>query len=303
MRVLVTGGCGFIGSHVVRTLLEGGHEVTVVDHAGSPPPGSLFVWGDIRDPEDVAVAMAPGFEAIVHLAARTGVLDSVGGADEAYRTNLLGTQNLLESAQRAGVERFVLASTNAVVGDVGRAVIDEQTPLRPLTPYGATKAACEALMSDYSASYGLKTVALRFTNVYGPGMTEKDSFIARLMRAARDGQDVEIFGDGEQLRDNLFVLDAVAAVDLALKMAHSDALIVGSGRSVSVNRLVALVRSTTGVDIAARHVPPKGGEMPAVIVDNSRARSHGWAPAVDLAAGLSSTWEEFRRVAEPLGLV
>jgi UDP-glucose 4-epimerase len=159
------------------------------------------------------------------------------------------------------------------------------------------------LMSGYAVSYGLKTVALRFTNVYGPGMTEKDSFVARLMKAARDGNEVEVFGDGEQLRDNLYVHDAVAAVELALKAPESDPLIVGTGRSITVNQLVALVRSVTGVDIAARNVPPKAGEMPAVVVDNSRARSRGWAPTVALDTGLRLTWEDFSRVAAPLGQV
>jgi UDP-glucose 4-epimerase len=294
VRVLVTGGGGFIGSSAVQLLVDRGHEVTVLDACELRGAGFRAIQGDIRDPSVVAAALLPGTDAVVHLAARTSVLDSLNGADEAFRTNVVGTHNLLEAARRAGAERFVMASTNAVVGDVGRTTIDERTPLRPLTPYGATKAACEMLMTGYSAAFELKTVALRFTNVYGPGMGAKRSFITRLMRAAASGGAVQIYGDGEQLRDNVFVLDAVAAIELALALPTSDTLIVGSGASVSVNRLVQLASEAFGVAIAATHVAPKPGEMPAVVVDNSRARSRGWAPALDLASGLAVAWDDFR---------
>src|SRR5205807_6345031 len=137
-----------------------------------------------------------------------------------------------------GVSSFILASTNAVVGDVGRSVITEQAALRPLTPYGATKAAAEMLVSCYCAAYGIAGCALRFSNVYGPGMGEKDSFVPRLMRAARDGEGVQVRGDGSMLRDVVDVDDVVQGILTAWQGRHNGPLILGCGRSVTVNGTV-----------------------------------------------------------------
>ena len=192
---------------------------------------------------------------------------------------------------------FLLASTNAVTGDVGRATITEQTPLRPLTPYGATKAAGEMLLAAYTASYGLTGAALRFSNVYGPGMEAKDSFVPRLLRAARDGKGIQIYGDGTQMRDLVHVDDIVAGILLAWKTGHNGPLILGSGESVTVNDIVDAARSVTGAELPAEHVPPKPGEMPAVIVDISAARALGYAPRFDLKAGIATVWPEFSETA------
>ncbi len=150
--------------------------------------------------------------AIVHLAASTSVLRSVERPAQTYADNVAVTQELLELARIRGVSRFLLASTNAVVGDVGTTTITEELPLRPLTPYGATKAACEMLLSGYAGAYGMTTCALRFSNVYGPGMAHKDSFVPRLMRAALSGSTVRIYGDGSQRRDLVHVDDVVRGV-------------------------------------------------------------------------------------------
>ena len=184
-QVLVTGGAGFIGRRVVRALLEMGAEVTVADLREPTEPGVRPVVGDLRDPSVAARAVSPGTDLIVHLAAVTSVLRSVEDPAGTYETNVHATETLLELARNRGVGAFILGSTNAVVGDVGRTVITEQTPARPLTPYGATKAAGEMLLSAYSASYGINGCALRFSNVYGPGMEAKDSFVPRLMRSSR----------------------------------------------------------------------------------------------------------------------
>ncbi len=183
MRVLVTGGSGFIGRNLVNQLLAHDHDVSVVDLV--PFPGEVpCVVGDLRDPEVVAQAVGEGVDGVIHLAALTSVLKSINEPDAVYRTNVLATELLLERCREVGVPRFVLASTNAVVGDVGTSLINEDTPLHPLTPYGATKAAGEMLLAAYAASYGLSAVSLRFTNVYGVGMQAKDSIVARMMRAA-----------------------------------------------------------------------------------------------------------------------
>ena len=292
-RVLVTGGAGFIGRRVVSALLELGADVTVADLREAATPGVRSITGDICDPPVAARAVAPGTDVIIHLAAVTSVLRSVEDPAGTYRLNVGATATLLELARTHGVKNFILASTNAVVGDVGRSVITEQVPLRPLTPYGATKAAGEMLLSAYSAAYGIAGAALRFSNVYGPGMEAKDSFVPRLMRAARDGRGVQIYGDGTQIRDLVHVDDIVAGILTAWRAGYSGPLILGAGESVTVNDIVAAARTVTGAPIPAEHIPPKQGEMPAVIVDISAARALGFEPAYDLTSGIATVWPEW----------
>ena len=295
MHVLVTGGAGFIGGHLVARLRARGDEVSVVDLRLATVEGVRAVQGDIRDRAVVDEAIAGGVDAVVHLAAITSVLQSMNDPMGVFLTNVVGTEHLLERCREAGVARFVLASSNAVVGDVGRRTIDESIAPRPLTAYGATKAAGEMLLSAYAASYAMTTVALRFTNIYGAGMQVKDSVVARMMRAALAGGGIDIYGDGEQLRDYLYVTDAVAAIELGLGVAATDVLTIGFGTSVSMNELYRLACEVTGVAIGARHVPAKPGEMPAVVVDTAKARALGFAPRYTLREGLAATWEDFGR--------
>src|SRR6266536_316561 len=250
-QVLVTGGAGFVGRSVVRALAQQRARVTVVDLQPFPDGDVRSVVGEITDPatRDAAV----------------------------HQANVAATAGLLELARIRGVGRFLLASTNAVVGDVGDATIHEDVPLRPLTPYGATKAAC----------------AMRLTNVYGQGMTHKDSLVARLMRAALDGATVEIYGDGTQRRDFVHVDDVVQGLLLAWRRRCTGSLIIGSGRSISVLDLLDQARRVTGRPLPAVHVAPKPGEMPAVVVDIGRARSLGYEPTVELEDGLLTAWADF----------
>jgi UDP-glucose 4-epimerase len=292
-RVLVTGGAGFIGRRVVRALLAEGHEVTVADLRVFGDPEVRSVVGDLCDPDVPRRAVRPGTDVIIHLAAVTYVLGSVRDPVSTYRLNVDATARLLELARENEVETFLLASTNAVVGDVGRAVITEQTMLRPLTPYGATKAAAEMLLGSYASCYGITGAALRFSNVYGPGMAEKDSFVPRLMRAARDGEGVQVRGDGSMLRDLVHVDDIVQGVLAAWRARHTGPLILGAGRSVSVNDMVATARRVTGAALPAEHVPVGSGEMPAVVLDISAARALGYQPAYDLESGMATVWPEF----------
>jgi UDP-glucose 4-epimerase len=292
-RVLVTGGAGFVGRSVVRALRLAGAQVTVVDLQPFPDGEVTSVVGQITDPSTRDAAVRDGLAGIVHLAAVTSVLRSMEDPAGVYEANVAATAGLLELARARGVERFLLASTNAVVGDVGDATIHEDVPLRPLTPYGATKAACEMLLSGYAGAYGMATCALRLTNVYGQGMTHKDSFVARLMRAARSGGIVQIYGDGTQRRDFVHVDDVVQGLLLAWRRRCTGSLIIGSGRSITVLDLLDQARRVTGRPLPAVHVAPKPGEMPAVIVDIRRARSLGYEPTVALEDGLLTAWTDF----------
>lgn len=294
-RVLVTGAAGFIGRAVVAGLRGRGVAVTAVDR--EPPDGTWddgvhVVTGDLAEQEVCISAFETRPTAVVHLAALTSVLKSVDAPMQTFAQNVTITQVLLELSRGSGVDRFVLASTNAVVGDVGTATITADLPLRPLTPYGATKAACEMLLSAYSGSYGMATAALRFTNVYGPGMSHKDSFVPRMMRAALKDEGVRIYGDGKQRRDLVFIDDVVAGILLALDKRYDGRAIVGSGRSVSVLELVDTVRKVTGRPVPAEHIEAPAGEMPAVVVDITN--DLGYAPTVSLEQGLARTWQYFQ---------
>jgi UDP-glucose 4-epimerase len=288
--------------------MDEGADVTVADKRPFPGVGThgrethgasthgrevRTVIGDLCDPAVVAEAVRPGTDVIIHLAAVTRVLPSIEDPAGTHRVNVDATASLLEQARIRGVGTFVFASTNAVAGDVGRAIISEQIPLRPLTPYGATKAAAEMLVGAYAACYGMTGCSLRFSNVYGPGMQEKDSFVPRLMRAARAGTGVQVYGDGTQVRDLVHVDDIVAGMFLAWRAGFSGPLILGAGESVSVNDMVEAARGVTGSEIPVQNVPAKPGEMPAVILDVSAARALGYEPTHDLKSGLSTVWPEF----------
>jgi UDP-glucose 4-epimerase len=294
-RVLVTGGAGFIGRRVVRALLAEGHEVTVADLRAFPDTDVRTVIGDLCNPDVAARAVQPDTDVIIHLAAVTSVLASVQDPVSTHLLNVDATARLLELARENEAGTFLLASTNAVVGS-GSApgeVITERTVLRPLTPYGATKAAGELLLGSYASCYGITGAALRFSNVYGPGMTAKDSFIPRLMRAARDGDGVKVRGDGSMLRDVVHVDDVVQGILAAWRSGHNGPLILGSGRSVTVNEMVTIARRVTGTLIPAENVPVPPGEMPAVVLDISAAQAIGYRPAYDLEAGMATVWPDF----------
>jgi UDP-glucose 4-epimerase len=294
-RVLVTGGSGFIGRHAVALLAQAGAEVRVVDLVPHPDASVDLVQGDIAEPDVIDAAFAGGRDFVVHLAAKTSVLRSLEQPEETNHTNLIGTAVLLEGARKAGVQALVFASTNAVVGPMDSPAITEAQRLRPMTPYGSTKAAGEMLMWAYTMSYGVRCAYMRLTNVYGPGMQAKDSIVARLMRGIRLGTTFEIYGDGTQVRDYVHVHDVVAAAKLALGDERwQGPTVIGTGHSLSVLEVVEQVRRVTGAEVPVTHGPAKKGEMPAVIVDNAQARSQGWTPQYDFETGVEGVWDEWR---------
>jgi UDP-glucose 4-epimerase len=295
-RVLVTGGSGFIGRHAVAELASAGAHVRVVDLGPHPDLAVDIVQGDIADRDVLEAAFDGGFDHVVHLAAVTSVLRSVEHPDLTFDTNVAGTHLLLEAARAAGVRSLVFASTNAVTGPMDAPAIVETAQLRPLTPYGATKAAGEMLMSAYTASYGVRCVCLRLTNVYGPGMQAKDSIVARLMRAIRLHRTFEIYGDGRQVRDYVHVSDVIAAVRLGFDREDwKGPIVIGTGHSLSVLEVLDTVRQVTGAPLRLEHGPARPGEMPAVIVDPTRARAGGWMPHFDFTTGVRGVWEEWSR--------
>ena len=293
-RVLVTGGSGFIGRQVVAKLTALGACVRIVDLRPHPDPEVEIVLGDIADAATIEAAYDGGVDYVVHLAAVTSVLKSMQQPELTYQTNVAGTHRVLEGAREAGVRAFVMASTNAVTGPMDEPKITERARLRPLTPYGASKAAGEMMMSAYTAVYGVRCTAIRLTNVYGLGMQAKDSIVARLMRAIRLGNGFEVYGDGLQVRDYVNVTDVVSAATLALGDERwSGPVVIGYGESISVLNVIEEVRRVTGAQLIVSHGTARAGEMPAVIVDTANAQALGWKPSLDFHAGVSAVWHEW----------
>ncbi|ACU53956.1 NAD-dependent epimerase/dehydratase [Acidimicrobium ferrooxidans DSM 10331] len=296
---IVTGGSGFIGTAVARALRARGVRVAIVDrNAPQHRELDVFVKGAIEH-ERTWLALATELagehvRALYHFAARTSVLQSVNDPHDVFVSNLVGYENALEFARTHEVASVLFASTNAVVGAGDSGTISERSPLAPLTPYGATKAAGEMLGSAYAASYGIHVASVRLTNVYGPGMWHKDSIVPRLLRHVVGLSEATIYGDGEQVRDFVYIGDVVDAFVRLEELGFVGAVSFGSGTSVSVNELVDLVGDVTGHELRLRHVPAKAGEMPGVSVDLSLARSLGLKADVELAEGLQFAWSDFQ---------
>jgi UDP-glucose 4-epimerase len=281
---------------MVAELAADGAHVRVIDLKPHPDPEVEIVQGDLADPDVLSAALDGGFDAVVHLAAVTSVLRSIEQPELTYRTNVAATHGLLEGARKAGVSALAFASTNAVTGPMEASAITERATLKPLTPYGATKAAAEMLMSAYTAVYGVRCTCLRLTNVYGLGMQAKDSIVARLMRVIRLGGSFEIYGDGTQVRDYVNAADVVSAFRLALSSEDwMGPVVIGAGTSLSVLEVLDAIRKITGAEFEVRHGPAKPGEMPAVVVDPSAAHAKGWSPRFTLEDGLARVWEEWSR--------
>ncbi|MBM4286578.1 MAG: SDR family NAD(P)-dependent oxidoreductase [Deltaproteobacteria bacterium] len=303
--ILITGGAGFIGANLVRSLTSSGCRLKVLDNLSAGRAEDLaglpveFLQGDIRHRTDVAAAMA-GVEAVVHLAADTGVVDSVANPEFNLEVNVRGTFNLLQEAVACQVERFVFASTGgAIMGEVTPPVHEDMVP-RPISPYGASKLAAEGYCSAFWGSYGLKTISLRFSNVYGPFSYHKGSVIAKLFRQVMVGEPITIFGDGEQTRDFVFVADLCEAIRAALEadLPFGQALQLGTGRETSINQLVAMMRQV--VQEASfppvKHVPPRAGEVSRNFVKIDKAKKFlGFDPKTGLLEGLQLTWQWFRQ--------
>lgn len=295
MRAAVTGGAGFIGSHVVDALLARGDDVHVVDNLATGrrenlDPAATLHEHDIRQPLGALFdEIRP--EVVVHLAAQADVGTSVEQPLFDAEVNVLGTLNVLEAARPHGAQLVFSSTGGALYGECPRPA-REDDERRPLSPYGTSKLAGEAYLATWNALHGTRHVILRFGNVYGPRQLAKleGGVVAIFMDRLRAGEDVRIFGDGEQERDFVYVGDVVEAV-LASVGRDGGVYNVGTGEPTSVNTLFDAVRQVAGVDARAEYAEARPGDLLRSVLDVSRTeRELGWRPQVTLAEGLASTW-------------
>ena len=299
--MLVTGGCGFIGVNIAQALLAAGYQPVAYDDCSTGRADDAraagyadLVVADIRDADALAAA-AKGVYAIVHLAARTGVVDSVADPRGDLDVNVTGTLNALLAARDGGAEAFVFASSGAPLGSVDPPG-HEGLAARPLSPYGASKLAGEGLCSAFAGSYGLATAALRFTNVYGPFSYHKGSVVAQFLKLVRDGSPIVVYGDGTQTRDFLYVNDLCSAVLSVLERRPMGELYqLGTGTETSINELVDLLTEIAGAAIDVVREPARAGEVQRAFSDVSKARRElGYDPSTPLPDGLRATYDWFR---------
>lgn len=325
MKWLITGGCGFIGRNLIFNLVrEGGHAIRIVDNlsVGSremlgmvatfaerpasdtadhfPSAGEVeLVVDDILN-EDNALRHAQGADVIVHLAANTGVAPSVEDPRHDCVTNVIGTLNYLESARHNDVDRFILASSGAPLGEVEPPIHEEKAP-HPKSPYGASKLAGEGYCSAYWGSFGVETVALRFGNVYGPFSSHKSSVVAKFIRRAFEGNTLEIYGDGTQTRDFIYTEDLVHAIQKAATVED----IGGEKFQIATNKETTVLELTESLlealeafgvtDVNVEHGPQRTGDVQRNYSDTSKAkRMLRWTAGTPLEEGLKETIAWFK---------
>lgn len=295
MKTLVTGGAGFIGSNLVKLLIENGHEVTVLDNLMSGYEINLqalamkFVRGDVRDAELVK-SLAAGKDAIFHLAASVGNKRSIDHPIQDSEINVLGTLNVLEAARQAHVPKVVYSSSAGVFGELMTLPIREDHPVEPDTPYGSSKLAAEKLCLAYSKLYAIECVCLRYFNVYGPHQ-RYDAYgnvIPIFVHKILSGEPITIFGNGEQTRDFINVRDVARANYAAATTPRVwGAFNLGSGTRITINRLAELLRGCAKSEFRVDHGPKRPGDVRDSLADISKAAKElGFAPSVSMEAGL-----------------
>lgn len=321
-NILITGGAGFVGINLTRHLVKNtGHKITVLDNLSTgnfgllkevveaggkkieyrftPDPGALcFLQMDILQKEAVYRALE-GQQSVVHLAAQTGVIPSLENPEKDAEINITGTLNLLRASVKHKIETFVFASSAAPLGEQ-EPPLDEQKVPRPLSPYGASKLAGEGYCSAFYGSFGLNTVVLRFSNLYGPNSFHKGSVVARFIKQVLNGEAPVIYGDGSQTRDFLYTGDLCRCIAAVLESGGGngagEVFQLGSGTETSVNRLVGLLKEVTGTPFSVLHEPERKGEIRYNYTSIKKARKRfGFHPSTDLKTGLSLTWKWFKK--------
>ncbi|MEN8143687.1 MAG: NAD-dependent epimerase/dehydratase family protein [Gemmatimonadota bacterium] len=303
--VLVTGGAGFIGSHVCEAYLSDGWQVTALDNLSSGrrenvPQGAVFVEMDIRDPDVGPLLAEQRFDLVNHHAAQMDVRRSVEDPRFDASVNLDGLLNLLEESVKSDVKRFVFVSSGGVVyGEPDQLPVSEVAPKKPLSPYGVTKLAGEYYLYYYRMVHGMEYAALRYSNVFGPRQSPhgEAGVVSIFSRRVLDGVPLTVYGDGEQTRDYVYVGDVaranmlVSTMDLAEPASIDDvAFNVGTGRETSVNELFGALMEVAGREVPVERQAERPGEVLRSLLDAEKLRSVGWRPEFELKAALAETY-------------
>jgi UDP-glucose 4-epimerase len=314
LRLLVTGGAGYIGSVVATQLLAAGHEVVVLDnlergHRSAVPDAAQFVLADLRDREALERAVSDGFEGALHFAALSLVGESVSHPERYYRTNVMGTLNLLEVIYARGIPRLVFSSTAAVYGQPDEVPISEQAPPRPTNAYGASKLAVDQMIGAFCIAHGLGAVSLRYFNVAGASGDQGEDhdpethLIPNVLRAVLGiTTHVDVFGtdydtpDGTAIRDYIHIDDLAEAHLLALEGTREGEhriFNLGNGSGFSVREVIEAAREVTGGDVPTREAPRRPGDPPMLVAAGEKIRSElGWKPRKpELTRMIGDAWE------------
>jgi UDP-glucose 4-epimerase len=304
MRILVTGGAGFIGSHLVDAFIAAGHEVVVLDnlwsHGGGRRenlnPRASFIHMDVRDEAVKRVFQEVRPEVVCHHAAQHSV--AIGARDPQFdaNVNIVGTLNVLDAAVATGTRKVIFASSAATYGDVSQMPVDESTLQRPASPYGISKMVVEHYLRFYRSEYGLDFTALRYGNVFGPRQdpSGEAGVIAIFIGKFLAGDEVRIDWDGEQSRDYVYVEDVVRANVAALTRGSGEIYAIGTGQKTSVNEVYAALADISRTEPAIEHAPRRAGDIREVYFNPQKAASDlGWTAETDLVSGMRKTFDYF----------
>ncbi len=307
-KVLVTGGAGFIGSHLVDRLLADGFKVSIMDNLTSGRltnlnPAATFYHSGVTESAVDEVFSREQPDIVFHMAAQVSVTHSARDPVGTAEANILGTLRLLEAARHCGLEKFIFSSTGgAIYGDPEDNPCSEAAPAEPLSPYGISKLLAEQYIDFFHRLYRLNFTNLRYGNVYGPrqDLYGEAGVIAIFAQAMLEGKQPRIFGDGTQERDFVYVDDVVEANMRAIDRGNNRTLNIGTGEGTSVNLLFNTIREILGSYVEPEHRPRRHGEVHKIFLDYTAAREHlGWAPATSLEEGLRKTVEYYRGEASP----
>ena len=321
---LIPGGGGFIGTSLIRHILNISPDanIRILDNlcVGTKedlffatafkeynncdikraPKGVELVVGDIRD-FNTCLSCCTGIDIVVHLAANTGVAPSVENPRQDMETNIIGIFNMLEAARLNNIESFIFASSGAPVGEVEPPITEDKAP-KPVSPYGASKLAGEGYCSAYYRTYGLKTIALRFSNVYGPASHHKNSVVAKFFKNALNGEPIEIYGDGNQTRDFLYIEDLIDAIMLSTKTnIGGEVFHISSQKETTINEIAQKIKSiieqSSLIKVKINYKDKRAGDVIRNYADYTKAKKMlGYNPKYDLNTGLQNTFNYFKQL-------